>query len=247
MRVVTEPLKTNTNVNAEKWLQDGLNSMTGMVGSGNYVLPYDDDDRTALLYQFFLIVEYGEFDLSSFCLTMYGASNFQEMVHIFNQELVLKFTREVSYRLDGIMQDIGDQNQIPVEAMMVFHHHDHSMTIHGNVQGSNIAVAGSSVTNSTASVTSISNNDDLIQSIQELRGLLSQVEQSSQPEVTSAINVLEGAAIENNVSRGEIAKAVEVVAQVPSMRQHLESLALGVTGNFASTGLIEGIKFVLGI
>lgn len=51
MQVVVEPLKNNTNVNAEDWYQKTLDSQSGMVGSGNYALPYDDDERTALIYQ----------------------------------------------------------------------------------------------------------------------------------------------------------------------------------------------------
>jgi hypothetical protein len=49
MQVVTGPLKSNKNVNAEKWYNDALSSVGGRVGSGRYELPYDDEDKTALL------------------------------------------------------------------------------------------------------------------------------------------------------------------------------------------------------
>ncbi len=45
MRTITEPLRQNKNVDASKWYDDCLTL--------GYGLPTDDDDCTALLYQFF--------------------------------------------------------------------------------------------------------------------------------------------------------------------------------------------------
>src|SRR5262245_5498891 len=57
MQVVTSPLKSNKNVNAENWYAEALGSVQGMIGTGQYTLPYNDDDKAALLYQFFLLLE----------------------------------------------------------------------------------------------------------------------------------------------------------------------------------------------
>jgi hypothetical protein len=133
MQVVTEPLKCNKSVDAEKWYADALASVGSMIGSGQYELPYDDDDRTAILYQFFLMFYDNKVNLKSFCMGMYGCRNYQDFVDSFNRELIEKFTREMSYRLGEIREDIGNQEEVPREAMVVFHHHDHSMTIHGNI------------------------------------------------------------------------------------------------------------------
>src|SRR5262249_41988535 len=86
MHLVTEPLRANRNVNAERWHSDCLASATGMVGSARYQLPTDDDDRTALLYQFFLKIEKEHVDVYRFCISAYGTSSYQEMVDVFNQE-----------------------------------------------------------------------------------------------------------------------------------------------------------------
>ena len=158
IKLVTEPLRSNRAVDAEKWYTDALSSMTSMVGSGYYELPFDNDDRTALLYQFFLLLDNNKVNLKQFCLAVYGTSDYQDAVHHFNQELVLKFTREVSYRLDEILADLGNRQDVPRDAMFVFHHHGHTMNFHGNIQGSNVAAGGSSISDSTATYT---NNAEL--------------------------------------------------------------------------------------
>jgi hypothetical protein len=146
MTVITEPLKNDPRVNATKWWDDAIASVRGMVGSGHYALPTDDDERTALLYQVFLGIENNDWDLSRFNMSVFGHTHYQDMVDTFNQELVLKFTREMSYRLDEVVADNEDADEIPREAMIVFHHHDQSTTVHGNFQGIAGNVTNSSIT-----------------------------------------------------------------------------------------------------
>lgn len=198
MRVVTEPLRTNKNVDAEKWLEDGLNSMTGMIGSGHYELPYDDDDRTALLYQLFLLIENTPFDFSGFCMTMFGSSHYQDMVHTFNQELVLKFTREVSYRLDEIMQDSGNQQEIPQEAMMVFHHHDNSINVSGNIQGSNVASGQANITKASATNTNVYSQADVLQTLKQARQNLASLPEAERQEAEVFADSIEAEVVSDN-------------------------------------------------
>src|SRR5688572_19743793 len=51
MRVVTDPLRNNPNVDVDRWYQDFLESSGGMVGSEKFRLPADDDEQTSLFYQ----------------------------------------------------------------------------------------------------------------------------------------------------------------------------------------------------
>jgi len=112
MQVVTSPLKGDSRVDAQKWWNEAVDSVGGMVGSGRYSLPIDDDERMALLYQVLLLVDGGAADLAQFSNSVYGVSRFQDMVDTFNHELVHKFTREVSYRLNEVVEDIGDQQEV---------------------------------------------------------------------------------------------------------------------------------------
>lgn len=146
MKVITGPLKSDPRVNAKQWWDDAVASVRGMVGSGHYTLPTDDDERTALLYQVFLGVENDNWDLQRFNLSVYGHSNYQDMVDTFNRDLILKFTREMSYRISAIVEDNEGADEIPREAMIVFQHHDQSTTVHGNFQGIVGSVTNSSIT-----------------------------------------------------------------------------------------------------
>ena len=93
----------------------------------------------------------------------------------------------------------------------------------------------------------VNNNESLIQSVRDLRGLLSEVAPDKQDETSAAIEILENAAQDDSVRRSQVVQAVETISQVPAMRQHLENLAIGTTGSIAATAIIEGIKFALGI
>lgn len=76
---------------------------------------------------------------------------------------------------------------------------------------------------------SIQNNADLVQAVRGLRDLLDEVEQDKRQDVVAAIEVLEVAAQDDSASKGQVVQAVETVSEVPAMRQHLETLAHGVT------------------
>jgi hypothetical protein len=171
MRVITEPLRSNSEVDAEEWYQEILDSQTGGAGSGTYKLPYDDDKRTALLYQFFLFMydEEKGFSLPHLNIVLFGKSKYQDMISVFNQEIVQKFTREVSYRLEEILEDIGDEQVVTTEAMMVFHHHDYSMKITGNIEGSNLALGGSTISDSSAQSTKTINQPELLETLNQAR------------------------------------------------------------------------------
>ncbi len=172
MQVTISPLKENNRVNAGDWYEKTLESQYSGVGSGSYSLPYEDDDRVALIYQLFLFMsdEEKNFSLPTFSMAVFGRSRYQEMTDIFNQEIVLKFTREVSYRLEEILEDLGDKKEVPREAMNIFHHHDHSMNItSSNIEGSNIASGGSTVSNSSAQSNKQVNQAELLEALQQAR------------------------------------------------------------------------------
>jgi len=200
MMVVTAPLKSNQNVDAKEWLEEAMGSVTGMLGSGSFSLPYDDDDRTALLYQFFLIAEKDDFDLSKFCVVIYGTRKYQDMARVFNQELVSKFTREVSYRLEEITQDFGNEQEIPKEAMLVFHHHDHSMNIHGNIEGSNIASGQSSVSDSSATHATTSNPAEVLEALRLARQSIVNLPDEEQKKAEVFSDAVEGEIVNGNYS-----------------------------------------------
>jgi len=245
MRVVTEPLRTNTNVNAEKWLADSLQSVQSMVGSGDYELPYDDDDRTALLYQFFIMIENGKVNVNSFCINFYGKTRFQEAFATFNETLVQKFVRVVNDRLDEILQDIGGQQKIPREAIVAFHVHDQSVTVHGNIQGSNVAASGSTLSGSSAEYT---NNEELASALTALGPLVTDITESQRASVSQALQLLVQATHDSSISREVVGEATRTIAVNSStMRQRLVQIVEKVGVALASSAIIQGIKMACGV
>ncbi len=245
MKVVTQPLRENPAVNAGKWYADAMQTLGGMAGSAYYELPYDDDDRTALLYQFFLLAENGKANLKDFCVNMYGVSKYQEVINRLNQELVLKCTREVSYRLNEILEDLGDRQDVPREALLVFHHHDDCINIHGNVQGSNVTGGGSSITNAPAT---FSNNPGLAEALNALRPLIKGVVENEREAVEKALAVLvQAATADPAVTRDAVKNAATVVAKSsPTLRERLTDIAKNVAYGVAASAISEGIKYAMG-
>ncbi len=110
-----------------------------------------------------------------------------------------------------------------------------------NQQVGNQSNAGRDVNNSGQ--IQINTNADLLQSVRGLRDLMGNAPTEKQTEIESAIGVLEQAAQEETVSKGQVVQAVETVSQVPTMRDKLESLAWGATAHAGGALLFEVLKF----
>jgi hypothetical protein len=248
MHLVTAPLRANRNVDPDKWYTDCMESLAGMVGTARYKLPTDDDDRTALLYQFFLKIEKERLDITDFCLAAYGRSDYQEMVDLFNQELVEKFTREVSYRLDEIMEDIGNDREVSANAMMVFHYHDHSQhdhstQFHGSIKGSNVATGGSSISESSATY---NNGTELASALKALKPLVQEVGVNQKEAVEAALALLvEATHKEKQVA--EVATALSKVAEAsPTLKARLKEIGQKIGLQLVDSSLSLAFKSLFG-
>jgi predicted acylesterase/phospholipase RssA len=114
----------------------------------------------------------------------------------------------------------------------------------GDVTGSNIAAGDdSSVAQSTATAQQVEH----VKTLQSLKDLMQHVADDQKKVVGAAIELLLKAAENQVLSPSEVAKAVETVAQVPSMRERLEDLAIGTSGSLVATGLLNAIRYVLGL
>lgn len=166
MSVVVGPLKKNTQINVQSWHQDAMETIGGMIGSGRFTLPLDDEDRTALLYQFLLAIDKNEIAVDKFCMHFFGKTNYQEMVDVFNQEIVEKFTREIGYRLEEIEEDVAGQETIELKDLIVFNHYDQSTVVHGTVTGGNVNIGSGSITARDVTINSV---DDLVKAFNALK------------------------------------------------------------------------------
>ena len=245
MKVITEPLRRNQNVDAGKWYDEYM--MQESRPALPYRLPLDDEDCAALIYQFLLLLEYEEerIDLVGFCYRAFGTSKHADSIRRFNAELVSKFTREIGYRLDEILEDIGGATEVPAAAMIVFHHYDNSMNIHGNIQGSNVAGGGSNVSGSTATFTT---TGDLADALKALKPLVQGVVAEQRQAVEAALTALVSAAETDSVPQEQIASAAATVAAAsPPLRDRLKEIAGKLGLNLASSGIVQGLKMAFGI
>jgi hypothetical protein len=244
MQVVTEPLRKNTRVNGRKWYEDFMSDYR-REGSATYRLPPDDEDCTALLYQFFYEAEYRseEIHLLDFCYSAFGETEFDRQVYKLNKELVSKLTREIGYRLDEAYQDMGDAQEVDREAVTVFHYHDNKTTIQGGVYGGIVATGNASVSDSSAVY-----NDpaQLATAIGSLRESLHEVNEAQRETVGKAIDALAQAARLSNIPVAQVAKEAETVASAsPGLRKCLADIAVKASGTLAASAFILLIKAAL--
>ncbi len=213
MQVVTEPLKKNSRVNGLKWYQGFIQDH--VTTGRTYCLPTDDEDCTALLYQFFCEVEYNQeqIDFIRFCHYAFGEDEYDRQVYKVNKELISKLTREIAYRLDEAHQDMGEAQEVDREAVTVFHYHDNKTTIQGGVYGGMVATGGSTVSESSAVY-----NDpaQFVQAIESLRGSLQEVSEGQRETVCKAIDALAQAARLGNIPVAQVVKDVGMVVSASS-------------------------------
>lgn len=244
MQVVTTPLKTDPRVDARKWWNDAIASVRGMVGSGRYTLPADDDERTALLYQVLLLLVNENVDFTKFCISVYGHTNYQDMVDTFNREIVYKFTREVSYRLNEVSEDTAEQSEISRDAIVVFHHHDYSTNITGNIHGSNVATGKAQISQSSATFNSPS---DVAAELRALKSLAAEFSKTNRATIESALELLASRAETGDGDTDEIVENARTVVELsPTIRSRMLGLLSGVGTSMAGSAIIEGIKLAIG-
>lgn len=244
MQVITEPLKNNPHVDLESWYGNFQRS-GGMIGSKRYSLPVDEDDRLALLYQLLLAIRGGKIRFIDFALGAFGTTHHQDMVNAFNREVLSKFVRDVSDRLEDIHVEEG--KQVQRENLQVFSTYIASVhgsnVIGGSAQGSILAAGNATISDSSASFTS---QEELVERVKDLRSYLEEVSEEKRGEVAEAIDVLVKSAEGGEVSRAELAQSVDTVSGgSSSMKEHLIAIGVGAASELGAHGLIQTINFVL--
>jgi hypothetical protein len=243
MRVVTEPLRSNDQADIYAWEQGVRNAFYDR--AQRFTLALDDDERTALLYKFFLFIKENEFNLPGFCHSVFGSADDQEANSDFNNELVEKFTREVKYRLDEILESVASQETVASESLIVFEHHDHSTNLHGDFRGSNIAIGGSTVSGSSATYT---NREELANALKALKPLIREVLEPQREAVAKALDLLIQGTEDSSITEKQVVDAATTIsANAPSLGARMKDIASGVTAELAKLAIVQWIKYATGI
>jgi predicted nucleotide-binding protein len=104
MANVASSLKLSPNMNLARWYEDFSKSGGSMIGSGKFLLPTNDDDRLALLYQLLLGVRRNEISYPGLCLHAFGATNTNQMAFRFNDAISRPLVR-------GLLQKIEEKER----------------------------------------------------------------------------------------------------------------------------------------
>lgn len=127
MHVISTQLKSNKNVDINRWYNDFQKTGGSFIGSKAYVLPTNEEDRISLLYQLLLKIHSNEIDFHRFCLDAYGETNFNEMVWAFDDAISRPLIRDLGYRLDEIIETTNSDLEVPGEKLVIIHTGDGSV------------------------------------------------------------------------------------------------------------------------
>ena len=244
MKVVMEPLRSHRNVDLSKWYEKFEENNRGMVGTNRYPysLPTNDDERTALLYQFLVAISEGHLNAFQFSRDAYGSRSKDEGVLSVNTQIVEKFVREVSYRIDELNTELGDKQQIESSTLTTIFNYGSMQTYHGAVQNVQGGVQGSilAVDSNLSGVSIIYNSkDDLASAVKALGNDLTDVLQNHREEVSNAFALLVKA-IENNTvpKSSQLATAVESIGEKTSSKlKSLKTIMEGAAGSLVAEAL----------
>ena len=242
MRVVTEPLRTNPNVNFARWWQDFNSSGRVGIGTKQYELPTDNDDRISLLYQFFVSIVEHKINAFGFALQVFGKTKHQEKVNMLNSEIVEKFTREVAYRLKEVEKELGEREEVESSALTVFHYHGPVQTYHGAVQNIEGGIHGGiAAQNSTVTGNVITYNDKetFAAAVKALGEELTDVLDDHREAVSDAFALLVKAIQENTVPKtSQMATAIETIGEgSPGIFKSLKTIVEGAATSLVAEAL----------
>ena len=127
MRIISAQLKSNKNVDINRWYGDFQKTGGSLIGSKKYVLPTNEENRISLLYQLLLKIHSDEIDFQKFCIDAYGKTNFNEMVWAFNDAISRPLIRDLGYRLDDIIETTNNDLEVPVGKLVIIQTGDRSV------------------------------------------------------------------------------------------------------------------------
>jgi len=239
MKAVTTSLSVHPDVNFALWYQTFLASCRSMMGTNRYYLPTNDDQKTALLYQFLVEIASGNINVFTFCLQAYAKKNGQEAIDAFNAEIVTKFVRSVSYRINALDNELGDERQVDPSAL-TFINYGTYQAVQGGIHSSVVA-AGSTVSGNTIAY----NQESFASAVKSLGTDLDDVLQSHHESLTEAFSFLVRAIETNTTPRtSQIATAVEAIGDgSPSKLKSLKTIVEGAAGNLIADALKPLLMF----
>ena len=226
LKVITMQLKNNIKVDLMEWVKETRNERV-------LILDDDEENRLALMYQFFLGLQQGKIGFAEFGLLVFGESNYDSMIYCFNNQIFDKFVREMEYRLSELEDSLSDKNEIENKDLIIFNNFDVSIINNGVVE-----INGNKTEQYIVYQTTVQNFiNTLLEEIQvnELTNENQQVLES----------IKQG---NENVSSDKVRDVFdEVIRKFPKVASKLTDFVKSIPPEFAKTVIIESIKGLLGL
>lgn len=119
LKVISSRLKENPNANFDDWWEKGQKTGGQMIGSKEFSLPFDEDERDAILYQLVLKIFEKKITLSRFCMDFFGTTNLNIMVYDFIGAVLEPLNRSIRYQLEEF--PLESEQQVGNESKQILH------------------------------------------------------------------------------------------------------------------------------
>ena len=159
------------------------------------------------------------------------------MVDTVNQELVVKFTREVAYRLSEIEEDVDGRDTVTSADLVVFNHYDQSTVIHGDVTGGVVNVGPGTATGSNVAINTV---PELIAAFNSLRAELTDA--AAKEACDLLVQEIQGAKDEQSILRA----TRQLTDSEPEKKKKLMEILSRIGTSLLSSAIFHSIKSSLG-
>jgi hypothetical protein len=233
--VISENL-LNIPSDAVSWYKEAENSMGGTVGSGNLILPDDEDERLALLYDLLRKIESDEILIDQLGDVFSTSSQYDDVVQDFNNLFFLPMIKLLWHKIDEIDDSLREESDV-LEDEASFKRVVNAVI---NVQGDN---TGNIIIGNDNIVCQVTSQAELEG---ELNKLLSIEEVEKNTEAQEFINELIQLSRKNEDRYTTVSILNKLVSLIPTCKEKLKSIAEKAVVGISTNVVIEGIKYLFG-
>ncbi|HPR42167.1 MAG TPA: hypothetical protein PK718_06435 [Candidatus Methanofastidiosa archaeon] len=244
-RPIAQQIKSHPNVNIDLWWQTAQKSTSSFVGSGDFVLPDDENERLSLLYQLCMAINTGKIQLNSIAMTLFYGRGYDEWVDKFNNHILKPMLKLLDYKIDEIEKILRKEHKRKEEIneQQYRRYINQSIYIYGNSYG-NVATGNAVVVDNHIIINS---DEDLINALRILKSYVEK-EESNPCNITEA-NTLIDDLIKLTIKNGNKVESAEKVDKLikicPWIKVNLAQISRGALGSIVAEGVIQGIRFII--
>lgn len=110
-RPIAQQIKSHPNVDIDSWWQAVQKSTSSCVGSGDFVLPDDENERLSLLYQICMAVNTGKIPLDSIAVTLFYGRRYDDWVDEFNDHILKLMSKLLDYKIFDIEKTLRKEHK----------------------------------------------------------------------------------------------------------------------------------------